>query len=94
MLSILIYSAFVQTKFYFQKFTKKQSPYTLFRVFPFYSFNKTRAKIWTDDVFKKDIKRIRKNAKQETLKALIPFHHREIYRFKVEIRKSKRARFL
>ena len=53
---------------------------------------RARARIRADNDFKTDIKRIRKNAEQEVLKALTRFLHREIERFKVEIKKSKRPR--
>ena len=53
---------------------------------------RARARIRADNDFKTDIKRIRKNAEQEVLKALTRFHYREIERYKVKIKKSKRPR--
>ena len=51
-----------------------------------------RAKIRPDNDFKMDIKRIRKNAEQKVLKALTSFHHREIDRYRAEIKKSNKPR--
>ena len=96
--SIIVYSVFRANLILFPIIHKKANHHALFSlVSPFQrlnisSFKKSRAEIGTGDDFKKDVKRVRKNAKQETVKALIPFHHREIYCFKVEIRKSKRVR--
>ena len=53
---------------------------------------RARAKIRADNDFKLDIKRIRKDAEQEVLKALTRFHQREIDRYRIEIKKSKRPR--
>ena len=53
---------------------------------------RARAKIRADNDFKLNIKRIRKDAEQEVLKALTRFHQREIDRYRIEIKKSKRPR--
>ena len=53
---------------------------------------RARAKIRADNDFILDIKRIRKDAEQEVLKALTRFHQREIDRYRIEIKKSKRPR--
>ena len=55
---------------------------------------RARAKIRADNDFKLDIKRIRKDAEQEVLKALTRFHQREIDRYRIEIKKSKRLESL
>ena len=52
---------------------------------------RARAKITADEDFRREINQIRKNAEQETLNASIPFHQREIGRFKAETKKGKRA---
>ena len=53
---------------------------------------RARARIRADSDFKTDIKRIRKNAEQEVVKALTRFHHREIDRARVELNQSKRPK--
>ena len=53
---------------------------------------RARARIRADNDFKTDIKRIRKNAEQEVVKALTRFHYREIDRARVELKKSKRPK--
>ena len=53
---------------------------------------RARAKIWADNDFKLHIKRTRKDAEQEVLKALTRFHQRGINRYRIEIKKSKRPR--
>ena len=53
---------------------------------------RARARVRADNDFKTDIKRIRKNTEQEVLKALTRFKYREIERFRVKIKKSKRPR--
>ncbi|PFX18024.1 hypothetical protein AWC38_SpisGene17619 [Stylophora pistillata] len=53
---------------------------------------RVRAKIRADEDFKKEIKQIRNNAEQETVKAIMCFHEREIGRLKTEIQKRKRAK--
>ena len=53
---------------------------------------RARARIRADNDFKTDIKRIRKNAKQEVIKALTRFHYREIDRARVELKKWKRPK--
>ena len=52
---------------------------------------RARVKITVDEDFRREINQIRKNAEQETLNASIPFHQREIGRFKAETKKGKRA---
>ena len=44
---------------------------------------RARARIWADNEFKMDIKRIRKNAEQKFIRALTRFHCREINRTRV-----------
>ena len=51
-----------------------------------------RAQIRADNEFKTDIKRIRKNAEQEFVRALTRFHYHEIDRARVELKKSKRPK--
>ena len=51
-----------------------------------------RARIRADNDFKIDIKRIRKNAEQEVVKALTRLHYREIDRARVQLKKSKRPK--
>ena len=53
---------------------------------------RARAKIRADNDFKLDIKRICKDAEQEVVKAITRFHQREIDRYRIEIKKSKRPR--
>ena len=52
----------------------------------------TRARIRADTEFKTDIKRIRKTAEQEFIKALNRFHYRETDRFRSEIKREKRPK--
>ena len=66
------------------KARKRHSPETL--------QYRARAKKWADKNFKLHRKRIRKDAEQEVLKALTRFHQREIDRYRIEIKKSKRPR--
>ena len=51
-----------------------------------------RARIRADTEFKTGIKRIRKTAKQEFVKALTRFHYRETDRFRSEIKREKRPK--
>ena len=51
-----------------------------------------RARIRADTEFKTDIKRIRKSAEQEFLKALTRFHYRETDRLRSEIKRGKRSK--
>ena len=53
---------------------------------------RARARINADTDFKTDIKRIRKNAEQEFVKALTRFHYRQVDRFRSEIKKGKRPK--
>ena len=53
---------------------------------------RARARINADNDFKTDIKRIRKNAEQEFVKALTRFHYRQVDRFRSEIKKGKRPK--
>ena len=53
---------------------------------------RTRAHIKADADFKSDVKRIRKNAEQQFVQALLNFHHREINRSRVEIKRGKRPK--
>jgi len=53
---------------------------------------RARAKIRVDNNFKLHIKRIRKDAEQEVLKALTRFHQREIGRYRIAIKRSQRPR--
>ena len=53
---------------------------------------RARANIRVDNEFITDVKRLRKKAEQELVKALTRFHYREIDRARVEITKSKRPK--
>ena len=53
---------------------------------------RARARIRADNDFKTEIKRIRKNAEQEVVKALTRFHYREIDRARIELKQSKRPK--
>ena len=53
---------------------------------------RARDRIRADNEFKTDIKRIRKNAEQEFVRALTRCHYREIDRARVELKQSKRPK--
>ena len=53
---------------------------------------RARAHIKADDDFKSDVKRIRKNVEQQFVQALLNFHHREINRSRVVIKRGKRPK--
>ena len=53
---------------------------------------RARAHIKADADFKSDVKRIRHNAEQQFVQALLNFHHREINRSRVEIKRGKRPK--
>ena len=53
---------------------------------------RTKAKIRADNGFKRTSSASIKKGEQETLKAIIRFHHRENNHFKVQVKKAKRAK--
>ena len=53
---------------------------------------RARARITADNDFKTDVKRLRKNAEQEYVKALTRFHYRECDRFRSELQREKRLK--
>ena len=52
---------------------------------------RTKAKIRADNGFKKTSSEFVKKGEQETLKAIIRFHYREIDHFKVKVKTEKRS---